>query len=88
MIKKIIMKHYHLIKPVEVIMKLVFSQAFRVFAVQGMIGPCHKQFKEHPGQQKIRTNAFKEAVRRQALKLRNKNERITSSIDENYWKVI
>ena len=44
-----------------------------------MIRPCHKRINEHPGQQKIRTNAFKEALRRQALKLRNKNERITSS---------
>ena len=49
------------------------------FAVQSMIGPCHKRINEHSGQLKIRTNAWKEAVRRQAMKLRNKNERITSS---------
>ena len=44
-----------------------------------MIGPFHKQIYEHPGQPKKLTNAFKEAVRWQAIKLWNKNERVTSS---------
>ena len=56
----------------------VFSSILS-FTVQCIIGPCHKRINEQPGQPKICTNAFKEAVRRQALKLRNKNERITPS---------
>ena len=48
-------------------------------SVQSMIRPCHKQIYEHPGQPKIRNKAFKETVKRKAIKLRIKNKRITSS---------
>ena len=36
-----------------------------------MTGPCHTRIYEHPRQSKMRTDAFIEAVRRQAVKLRN-----------------